>query len=143
MFAYQEQLDGVTEEGGGQCPPPSAKATARKAWRWVNLPMSEECFKPVAIRNPRRLLEEDDPIKRCSCWGLSMHDSEAQSVAAFKALEKKFKKIRKTIGCAVAEADLDPSHGVSTDSDNFGHFDLHPYANIVFPGPFTAPKAIP
>jgi hypothetical protein len=72
-----------------------------------------------------------------------MHDTEAHSIAAFKALEKKFKKIRKTIGCAVAQADLEPSHGVSTSSDGYGHFDLHPYANIAFPSLFTAPKAVP
>ena len=143
MFAYQDDLAGVTVVVGEQCPPLSAHAIARKAWRWVSLPMTSECFKPVSIRNPRRLLQEDDPVKRCSCWALSMHDSEAQSVAAFKALEKKFKQIRKTIGSAVASADLTPADGVSTPSDAYGHFDLHPYNTTSFPAPFAAPKAIP
>jgi hypothetical protein len=142
MFEYQDDLDGVVAEGE-QCPPPAAHAIARKAWRWVNLPMTAECFKPVAMRNPRRLLQEDDPKKRCSCWALSMHDTEAQSIAAFKALEKKFKQIRKTIGSAVAYAELSPLHGASTLSDSYGHFDLHPYKTTGFPTPFSAPKAIP
>lgn len=142
MFEYQDSLDGVVAEGE-QCPPSSARAIARQAWRWVNLPMTAECFKPVAMRNPRRLLQEDDPAKKCSCWALSMHDTEAQSVATFKALEKNFKRIRSTIGSAVAYAQLAPAHGLSTLSDSYGHFDLHPYKNAAFPAPFQAPKVIP
>lgn len=142
MLAYQSQLTQV-QVLDDQCPPSSSRAIAREAWRWVHMPMTAECFNPVAVRNPRRLLSEDDPAKQCSCWALSMHDTEAQSIAAFKALEKKFKQIRKTIGSAVAYAQLTPAHGLSTSSDNYGHFDLHPYKTTVFPSPFQTPKAVP
>lgn len=142
MLAYHNQLSLVVVPGD-QCPPASATATARDAWRWVNVPMTSECFHPVAMRNPRRLHSEEDPTKQCSCWALSMHDTEAQSVAAFKALEKTFKRIRSTIGSAVAYAQLTPSHGLSTTSDRYGHFDLHPYSTSAFPAPFQAPKVIP
>lgn len=142
MLQYQDELNGVMV-AGDQCPPSTACAIVRQAWRWVKQPMTDECFKPVAVRNPRRLLHEDDPVKQCSCWGLSMHDTEAQSIAAFKSLEKSFKQIRNTIGSAVSYAQLAPNHGLSTLSDKYGHFDLHPYKSAAFPTLFQAPKAIP
>jgi hypothetical protein len=141
MLTYKGELNNVVVPDD-QCPPTTADAVAREAFRWVHVPMTVECFQPVALRNPRRLLSEDDPIKQCSCWALSMHDTEAQSVAAFKSLEKIFKQIRKTIGSAVARAQLTPSDGVSTLSDKYGHFDLHPYKTSNFPAPFQTPKEI-
>jgi hypothetical protein len=142
MFKFQAEID-LVKGCGGHCPPASAVAVARDAWRWVASPVTADCFKPVAIRNPPRFHQENGPEKQCSCWALSMHDSEAQSIAAFRALERNFRKIRKTLGTAVAYAKIDVDHGQSTPSDDYGHFDLHPFHDCSLEVIFAIAKAIP
>lgn len=126
-FAYGAHLSELIASGV-QCPPISAAPKALTAWRWVASPLSEQCFSPVAVRNPPRLIRESDPQKKCSCWGLSLHTSEQKSISAFKNLESSFKQARKTFGGYVAEVTITPKIGVCTVADGYGHFDLHQYA---------------
>lgn len=72
-----------------------------------------------------------------------MYDSERQAIHAFKRLAKSMKNIRKTIGDSLASGQLEPEHGLSTDSNNSGHFDLHPYANIDWLKTFEPKGLIP
>jgi hypothetical protein len=126
-YIYGEQLSELNDSGI-QCPPLGASSLTLDAWRWVANPITENCFHPVAVRNPPRLLKEDTPSKVCSCWGLSMYLTLDQSVLAFKYLEKNFKMARKRLGDHVACISITPTHGVCSAADRHGHFDLHPYA---------------
>ncbi|MGE8436608.1 MAG: hypothetical protein ACN6P2_08725 [Pseudomonas palmensis] len=112
---------------GIQCPPAGASHRATKAWRWVFDPLRTHCFSPVAIKHPPRLLRANEPDEKCSCWALSMYDSERESIRAFSRIEKNFKKIRKTLGSHVALVEILPSDGLCTPIDGNGHFDFHPY----------------
>lgn len=114
---------------GYQCPPSGTRPIQQDAWRWVASPISAQCFVPVAVRNPPRLLRADDPNEKCSCWGLSMHVSYAQSVSAFQNVQKSFRMARKVFGGYVANVLITPHDGACTMADRYGHFDFHPYTN--------------
>ncbi|WP_139171574.1 hypothetical protein [Modicisalibacter muralis] len=121
---YAEGVEEV-RNSGGTCPPPDAAAVELEAWRWVSNPLSHECFYPQAVKNPPRLHREEDLAKKCSCWGISLYTSRAQSESAFKNLERNFKRARKIFGGSVAYGKLTPADGICTPPDRFGHFDLH------------------
>ncbi len=141
-FAYTAPLAELTDNGV-QCPPFGASALTLTAWRWVAHPITAQCFHPVALRNPPRLLREDTPSKVCSCWGLSMYLTYDQSVVAFKHVERSFKMARKKLGDHVACISITPAHGVCSPVDNHGHFDLHPYAMANLNASVTSVGPIP
>lgn len=132
MLQYQTEIDQLVANTGVTCPPNSAKVRKIVAWRWVFKPMTAQCFFPVAVRNPKKLLQLDAPRLKCSAWGLSMHISKEHSIAAFHALEESFDRIRKVIGTHVAVGELSAAHGVATSADSYGHFDLHPKVSAPF-----------
>lgn len=142
VLKYEANVD-VICKAGFQCPPPSASEMDVTAYRWVANPISKDCFKPVAVRNPTRLLSATDSEKKCSCWGLSMHTSLKASVAAFLAVEKSFKKARKTFGDHVAKGYIKPAHGKCTVPDNFNHFDFHEYKIAPVSAAFGIDSVIP
>lgn len=125
-YAFSAELNELNGRGI-QCPPSGACAQYVTAWRWVADPITSQCFAPVAVRNPPRLLKEDAPAKICSCWGLSMHLSLDQSILAFTHVEKSFKMARKRLGGHIAQLSLTPIDGACSVADSYGHFDLHPY----------------
>lgn len=113
------------------------------AFRWTFDPITSRCFEPQAVRNPPRFHNEADPEKRCSCWGLSMHVSIAQSIAAFQAVEKGFKKARKTLGDSISQGNIAKADGKCTPADHYGHFDLHLYNSANLLSKFVVVQAIP
>lgn len=141
-YAYTAELAELTESGT-QCPPHDASAVTLTAWRWVANPITTQCFHPVAVRNPPRLLKEDTPYKVCSCWGLSMYLTYEQSIERFTQIEKNFKKARKRFGDHVACILVTPAHGVCSPADRFGHFDLHPYATANLQASVASVRPIP
>lgn len=142
MLLYKAEVQEITKNGF-TCPPTSATESTRTAYRWVFNPITERCFLPQALRNPPRLLSEKDPEKKCSCWGVSMHDTLNQSISAFHAVEKSYRGARKTLGDHVAQGTLVQADGLSTPSNNYGHFDLHPYKSAKPVGKFTVIAPIP
>jgi hypothetical protein len=124
VFKYQHALNEVSA-GGTQCPPVGSSPAHIKAYRWTKNPVSTNCFLPVAVRNPPRLHRERDATKVCSCWGLSMHNSEGASKNAFLCVEGFFRNARKTLGGWISEGTILPSHGSCTVANSAGHFDLH------------------
>jgi len=144
VLQYQTEVDKLAKETGQTCPPADAVVREIEAWRWVFSPISAKCFAPVAVRNPPRLVKATDPQEKCSCWGLSMHVSEKQSVTAFHYLEENFDRIRKLIGTHLAVGKLSEAHGLATKPDKYGHFDLHPKKSAPFEKTFLVqPNAIP
>lgn len=125
-YKFTSQLTEL-QVAGIHCPPLGACPKMLIAWRWVANPLTDQCFEPPAVRNPSRQL--NDPVKVCSSWALSMHETESQSIDAFKAVEKIFKKARKTLGDHVAQVQIVQTDGVCTLPDSYGHFDLHLYAD--------------
>jgi hypothetical protein len=123
-YRFTTELSGF-QSSGVQCPPTGAAPRDLLAWRWVANPLTSQCFDPPAVRNPTRLIK--DPNKACGSWALSLHVSHQESLAAFKALEKGMKNIRKLFGDHVANVCITQSDGVCTVPDKFGHFDLHQY----------------
>lgn len=126
VLVFKNELLSLNEIGV-QCPPVEAVPTIMQGWRWVFNPPSQDCFSPVAIKNPPRLLRASDPDEKCSCWALSMYASQASSIRAFKSIEKNFRKARKTLGDHVALVSIQPSDGLCTPVNDKKHFDFHPY----------------
>ena len=141
-YTYSAQLTELCTNGF-QCPPLGSVPTQRDAWRWVANPVSTQCFAPVGIRNPPRLLKATDPAEKCSCWGLSMHCSYDQSVSAFQGVQKSFPKARKIFGGYAANVSITPADGACTSVDRYGHFDLHPFAAGAVQNSISALRAIP
>lgn len=125
-YTYSAQL-ALLSASGYQCPPAGTSPIQRDAWRWVANPVSTQCFAPVAVRNPPRFLRATDPVEKCSCWGLSMFTSYAQSVSAFQSVQKSFRMARKVFGGHVANLLITPNDGACTAANRYGHFDFHPY----------------
>lgn len=139
-YKYGIYLNSLATEGIS-CPPKGVMPPNGVAYRWTRGQISESCFLPVALRNPRRLLKAKEGEK-CSCYGLSMHETLDQSVNAFRSLEKSIRQIRKTIGDAVSVGSLDAADGVRTFADRYGHFDLHEYANCSIATKFQVVKGL-
>jgi hypothetical protein len=59
-----------------------------------------------------------------------MFETEEQARAAFAKYERDFKNFRIRNGDHLGEIALKKNHGVQTDSDEEGHFDLHEYAGV-------------
>lgn len=127
-YKYESSLSEI-RDSGCSCPPIDACELNVIAYRWVFHPPTVESFHPQAKRNPRRLLKENDPIEKCSCWGLSMHTDLQSSISAYKAVAKHCKNMAKLFGDWVAEGGITPAHGKCTKADGFNHFDLHEYSD--------------
>ncbi|HGM5043540.1 hypothetical protein [Stenotrophomonas muris] len=124
MYQYQKSLDECATPRCA-CPPPEAVQKEEIAWRWVKNPMTDECFLPVAERNPKRFHQANSAAERCLCWGLSMYDSEANGISAFHALEKTCKKARQLIADHIAIGNVLAIHGSTTQpSGANGHFTM-------------------
>lgn len=110
---------------------PSKKAAEQEliAYRWVKNPITSECFNPVAIKTPKRVLRSES--EKCSSYALSMYNLEEKSIVAFKDLEKVNPKIRKTLGGWIAKGFIKKQHGLCTaPNPNNGHFDLYEYTEL-------------
>jgi len=138
MLQFKEEIKEIP-----CCPPVTAVGRTQTVWRWVMDPLTTDSFLPVALKNPPRLHDVKDAQEKCSCWGLSMHGSYEQSIGAFKHLERSFKMARKRIANSVASATITPDHGLCTDLDKYGHFDLHPYATAQLHQTFVIAGLIP
>jgi hypothetical protein len=141
-FKYQSELAAISQSGS-TCPPQTAHEANLTAWRWVFSPISEAHFLPQARKHPVRLNKAKDVEEKCSCWGISMHDTREKSITAFKRVECSFRKARKVLGTHVAKAKITPDHGVCTPSNEVGHFDFHPYKNIKMSDSFFIDGPIP
>lgn len=142
ILMYQADVNKICSVGV-QCPPQNASEKTINAFRWVKNPISDNCFKPPAVRNPRRLHSMTDLEKRCSCWALSMHTSLKDSINAFQHVELSFPNARKNFGEWVAEGTLTPNHGKCTPQDTYGHFDLHEYNASSVSTVFSVHSVIP
>ena len=141
-YTYGAQLTELCMKGF-QCPPQGSVLIQRDAWRWVADPVSAQCFAPVGVRNPPRLLKATDPAEKCSCWGLSMYCSYDQSVSAFQSVQRSFPKARKIFGGYAANVLITPADGACTSADRYGHFDLHPFSASALQSSISALRAIP
>jgi hypothetical protein len=138
-FKYAAQLEQLPI----LCPAQNASEVNATAYRWVHNPISQNCFLPQALRNPRRLHAAKDAEERCSCWALSLHGTLNASVEAFQGMERSFKNARKIFGGWVAKGHLTSSHGVCTPADHNNHFDLHEYKGASVAAAFSAQQSIP
>ncbi len=89
-------------------------------------------FRPPYVIRPKRRLPEDDTAK-CSCYALSMYESEQLAIASYREILKRFKLFAKEAGDCLASIDLKPHHGHATKADGRGHFDFHPLRECGLP----------
>ncbi|EGT4952511.1 MULTISPECIES: hypothetical protein [Enterobacteriaceae] len=108
-----------------QCPPVNAQPTDVTAWRWTFNPHTGNCFLPVAVIEPKRLLTIRDG-QECSCWALSMFDSEGAAVKRMQQLDLSIPNFKKSKGDHVSMVTITKADGVATAPDSRGHFDFHP-----------------
>jgi hypothetical protein len=123
---YKKELEEVMKKGC-DCPPAEAREGQLVAYRWVFNPITDTCFLPQALRNPKRVLNAKSTADECSCWGLSMHTCEKSSKRAYRAVKSSLRQAEKIFGGFIAEGVIDHSSGLSTIAESNGHFDLHPF----------------
>lgn len=126
MLKYNTELASIAKLGH-PCPPVHATSKNIIAYRWVFSQITSQCFLPQAVKQPKRVLQEQDLRKKCSLWALSMHSDVQNSKKAFETLLKSWPKARKTHGDAIAEINIQPMDGECTSVSLSGHFDLHLY----------------
>ncbi|WP_248725739.1 hypothetical protein [Enterobacter cloacae] len=112
-----------------QCPPANAQPAEVTAWRWTFNPFTDKCFSPIAILEPKRLLTIRDGQK-CSCWALSMFESQMAAIKRMQQIELSIPNFKKNKGDHVSKVIITKVDGVATSPDNRGHFDFHPYKNF-------------
>lgn len=126
---YKDKLETVRKKGCN-CPPAESYQDTKAVYRWVCNPLTEECFVPQAIKNPRRVLNAKSIEDECSCWGLSLHTCIGKSKLAYKAVKANLPNADKIFGGFIAEGQLDNLSGLLTPPDKNGHFDLHPFTGF-------------
>lgn len=119
-YLYADELYALPK-----CPPARAKPTKMIAWRWTFSPHTDKCFSPVAVLEPKRVLTGSDSTK-CSCWALSMFESQNAAVARMQELDSLIPNFKPTKGDHVSQVNLTEIDGVATPPDARGHFDFHP-----------------
>lgn len=107
------------------CPPVHAAPQDLTAWRWTFNPYTVNCLSPVAKIEPKRLLSKTDGVK-CSCWALSMFESQASAVKRMQELACTIPNFKATKGDHVSTVTISKADGVVTPPDSRGHFDFHP-----------------
>lgn len=109
-----------------QCPPSHYKPQNKRVYRWVFDEITDERnFQPVYYRDPKRSLKFSDKDK-CKSLALSFFASEAQAKGRFNEFkDTNGAKVYKTLGTAVAEANIDEQDGVNSEPDRTGHFSHH------------------
>lgn len=128
-FTYQAQIDELASQGV-TCPPADAVAVNLTGWRFVWSPLCQRSTVPVALKNPRRVLNAADPIK-CSAWALSVYLSEPECRTAFAGFQNSFPNFKKNAGDHIASISISSSDGLCTPANpRNGHFDFHPLSHV-------------
>ncbi len=126
MPAYKyDTLHGQVPDSEKPCPPRQANEAERVGFHFVFVPVDARSFEVFAPRKNR--FGENGC---CSDCAVSMFETEEQARAAFAKYERDFKNFRIRNGDHLGEIALKKNHGVQTDSDEEGHFDLHEYAGV-------------
>jgi hypothetical protein len=108
-----------------KCPPTDASCKDIVAWRWTAAPITDNCFHPEALNNPKRFLDSSDYTK-CSAWAVSMFTSKADAKERMDQLCQNNPKLRQKKGGHVSRGSITVSDGVVTETDKNGHFNFHP-----------------
>lgn len=122
---YQSDLCTIID-----CPPQSCANIQRPAYRFVFNPICSKSFIPQGKKSPQRVNKAANDTERCSLLGLSMFATEAKAISRYKYLKKMIRNIDKTIGTHLATGTIEPKHGLVTEPNGHGHYDLFEYKNI-------------
>ena len=107
------------------CPPVECISTEMQAYRFTYETIEDKRnFEPVFAKNPRRFNDKSD-AEKCSAFGISLYQSEAQAITKYIILKSIVQNIGKTIGTHLAKGIIYKHYGVITPIDEEGHFDLH------------------
>lgn len=106
------------------CPPNTcAPVEPQVAFRFVHADITKrENFLPPAKLSPSRWVKK---APCCEDYALSLFDTQERAVAYFRKLVDSHANIGKSIGDHLAEASLNPVHGLATTAEANGHFDLY------------------
>ncbi len=128
-YKYQADLDATPET----CPPDNFVNKDIEAFRWVFDELENiENFKPLAKKNPARVLSMDDKSK-CIAYSLSMFNSQEAAKSRFEFLHKTMKdKAYKLLGTKIAKGNIEKNHGVNSNSGKNGHFSHFQYQSVDF-----------
>lgn len=119
-----------------KCPPAGASSKNIEAWRWTAQPVTDNCFHPEALNNPKRFLDSSDYTK-CSAWAVSMFITESDAKKRMDELCENNPKLRKKKGGYVSKGHITVSDGLVTKADSNGHFNFHPYSNFNWKSSFV------
>ena len=131
-YKYSQYLLPITN-----CPGHDCIERDRNAFRWVHSTPTSEDFIPLPLlpKVTMRPIDETDFVQHCSSYGLSLWDTfelaKAKFIAAYNRQPPPLKAqyiVNK--GDSVAFLNLEKKHGVSSESNKYGHFTLHEYIGI-------------
>ena len=126
-YKHQDELDAIEE----MCPPSDFTNKDIEAFRWVFDEIENpENFKPLAKKNPARVLSMDDK-SRCIAYSLSMFNSKQAAQSRFQFLLRTMNdKAYKLLGTKIAKGNIVEINGVSSNSDENGHFSHFQYESV-------------
>lgn len=130
IFKFQNEFDALSEP----CPPQDCIDKDIEAYRWIFDSLEdEENFKPLAKKNPARVLsmEEKD---NCKAHSLSMFDSREAAKSRFRFFREGLMndKAFKLLGTKIAKGNIKKEHGVNSSVDKRGHFSHFQYESTDF-----------
>ncbi|MEQ8524352.1 hypothetical protein [Gracilimonas sp.] len=97
----------------------------REAFRWV----FDDINHPNNFLPPIKITPERDK-RDCGLWAVSFFDTIEQAKSRFKEITKDKTYLYKKLGQNVANGNLSVDDGISCDSNEQGHFDLHEYVGV-------------
>lgn len=128
-YKYQNVIQ-VFDPGCKNCPPVDSAERRLTAYRWTKNPVTAECIRPPGILKPGRIERAHGKSKKCKLVGLSLHRTQDESAAAYKALSQTVSMMAEVFGDHIAEVHLLPTHGRSSAPNSSGHFDFYEYAGV-------------
>lgn len=124
IMKYQSDLDAIAS-----CPPSTAVAGDREAYRICKAPISAQQFLPPGKQDPKRVsnaLDKDNQEYACALLGLSLFDTK-------EAVEQRWHsfplKVKKKLGNWVGFFEVDSVDGLlGRVSQESRHYELYEYA---------------
>ncbi len=122
-FEYSDKFENLSVK----CPPDDYLPKNMTVFRWVfNEITDERNFKPLALQNPKRILDFDDTTK-CKSFALSVYNSEENAKKRFQFLKNTMgEKAYKTLGTNIASLNITEIDGVNEEPNaQTGHISHH------------------
>jgi hypothetical protein len=125
IYKYAADIAAIAD-----CPPKAYAPVDRTAFRFVfeDDANKHKSYLPNKKVKPTRTFKDD--VEHCTLWTISMFVTKEEAEKFYKDLIKKYPKIKAALGTHVAEVQITAAHGICSEVDADGHFEMHEFANV-------------